>query len=140
MILFLLLLLSLACIIKGPPGLSAKDPPGPPADIWTAKGPPRDCIAESGPHETRKKPPEKHKNKDNITCRKDRKSYLLRAVFGARCFQDPRPVAAGRHCPTHFNRVKWESNVNRGWPGREEKKEINQNKPRARTRMCKICA
>lgn len=138
MILFLFMLLFLACII--PPGLSAKDPPGPPADIWTAKGPPRDCIPKSGPRETRKRPPEKHKNKNNITCRKDRKSDLLRAVFGVRRFQDPRTIATGTTGPASFSRVKWESNVNRGWPGRGGKKEINQNKPRARTRMCKICA
>lgn len=132
MILFLLLLLILACIIKGPPGLSAKDPP---PGLY-----PRNYIPNCGPYKRPKKPPEKHKNKNNITSRKAAKSDLLPAVFGVRCFQDPRTIAAGTTGPARFSRVKWESNVKRGWPGREEKKEINQNKPRARTRMCKICA
>ena len=138
MILFLLLLLFLVCII--PLGLSA--------DIWAAKDPPPglyakgppDCIPKSGPHEKPKKPPEKHKNKNNITSRKAAKFDLLRAVFGVRCFQDPRTIAAGTPGPVRFSRVKWESKVNPGWPERERKKEINQNKPRARTRMRKICA
>lgn len=101
---------------------------------------PRDCIPKSGPYKRPKKPPEKRKNKNNITCRKAAKSDLLRAVFGVRCFQGPRTIATGTTGPARFSRVKWESNVKRGWPGREGKKEINQNKPRARTRMCKICA
>lgn len=125
MIVFLLLLLFLACII----------PPGP-----YAKGPPPDCIPKSGPHEKPKKPPKKHKNKNNITSRKAAKSDLLLAVLGARCFQDPRTIAAGTPGPVRFRTVKCGSDVNRGWPGRGEKKEINQNKSRARTRMCKICA
>lgn len=125
MILFLLLLLFLVCII--PPGLSAKDPP-------------RDCIPKSGPHVKPKKPPEKHENKNNIICRKAAKIDLLRAVFGVRCFQDHRTIAAGTTDPIRFSAVKCGSDVNRGWPGCEGKKEINQNKPRARTRMCKICA
>lgn len=139
MILFLLLLLFLVCII----------PPGPSADIWAAKGPPPglyakgpppDCIPKGGPHEKPKKPPEKHKNKNNITIRKDCKSDLLRAVFGVRCFQDPRTTTTGRPDPARFSRVKCGSDVNRGWPGRGEKKEINQNKPRARARAyVKIC-
>lgn len=132
MILFLFMLLSLACIIKWPPGLSAKDPP---PGLY-----PRDCIPKSGPHETPKRPPEKRKNKNNITCRKAAKIDLPRAVFGARCFQDPRTIAAGTTGPARFSRVKREINVNRGWPVRGGKKEINQNKPRARTHMCKICA
>ena len=129
MILFLLLLLFLACII--PPGPSAKGPPG-----LSEKGPP----PKSGPHDAPKKPPEKRKNKNNITSRKAAKSDLLPAVFGVRCFRDPWTIATGTPGPIRFSGVKWESNVNRGWPGRGEKKEINQNKSRARTRMCKICA
>lgn len=98
---------------------------------------PRDCIPKSGPHEKPKKPPEKHKNKNNITSRKAAKSDLLPAVFGARCFQDPWTIAAGTPCPIRFSGVKRESDVNRGWPGRGGEKEINQNKSRARTRMRK---
>ncbi len=124
-----ILLLFLICFYGLLPG---KDPP---PGLF-----PRDCIPKSGPHEKPKKPPEKHKNKNNITSRKAAKSDLLPAVFGARCFQDPRTVRDGRPGPIRFRKVKWESNVNRGWPGRGEKKEINQNKSRARTRMCKICA
>ena len=125
MILFLLLLLFLACII--PPGSYAK-------------GPPPDCIPKSGPHEKPKKPPEKHKNKNNITSRKAAKSDLLPAVFGVRCFQDPWTIAAGTPGPIRFSGVKLESDVNRGRTERGREKEINQNKSRARTRMCKICA
>lgn len=138
MILFLLLLLFLVCII--PPGLSADiwAAKGPPPGLY-AKGPPRDCIPKSGPREKPKKPPEKRKNKNNITSRKPAKIDLLRAVFGVRCFQDPRTIATGTPCPARFRTVKQESDVSPGWPGRGEKKEINQNKSRARTRMRKIC-
>lgn len=129
MILFLLLLLFLACII--PPGPSAKGPPG-----LSEKGPP----PKSGPHDAPKRPPEKHKNKNNITSRKAAKIDLLTAVFGVRRFRDPRTTTAGTPGPIRFSRVKWESDVNRGWTERGGEKEINQNKSRARTRMCNICA
>jgi len=124
MILFLLLLLFLACII--PPGLSAKDPP-------------RDCIPKSGPHEKPQKPPEKRKNKNNITSRKAAKIDLLRAVFGMRCFQDPRTIAAGTPCPIRFSTAKCGSDTNRGCQGEEErKKQIKINL--ARVRVCvKFC-
>lgn len=122
MILLLLLLLFLVCII--PPGLSAdiwaaKDPP----PGLSAKGPPRDCIPKSGPHEKPKKPPEKRKNKNNITSRKAAKIDLLRAVFGVRCFQDPWTIATGTPCPIRFRKVKRGSDANPGWPGREERKK-----------------
>jgi len=84
---------------------------------------PRDCIPKSGPHEKPKKPPEKHKNKNNITSRKAAKIDLLRAVFGVRCFQDPRTIATGTPCPIRFSTVKCGSDVNPGWPGREERKK-----------------
>lgn len=111
---------------------------------WTRKSSrplPRDKIAAKyTPYKRPKKPPKRRYSKNNITIRKDCKSDLLRAVFGVRCFQDPRTTTTGRPDPVRFSREKWESNANRGWPGRGEKKEINQNKSRARTCMCKICA
>lgn len=103
-----ILLLFLICFYSLIPG---KDPP---PGLF-----PRDCIPKSGPHEKPKKPPEKRKNKNNITNRKAAKIDLSRAVFGVRCFRDPRTIAAGTPCPVRFRTVKWESNVIEG--GRDAK-------------------
>lgn len=111
---------------------------------WARKSPgplPRDKIAAKyTPCKKPKKPPKKHKNKNNITTQVNRKRPVLIGCFVLRSFRDRRAVATRRPGPARFSRVKRESNVKRGWPWRGEKKEINQNKPRARTRMCKICA
>lgn len=111
---------------------------------WARKSPgplPRDNItAKYTPHEARKKPPKNRYSKNNITTQVNRKKPAFIGCFVPRCFRDRRAVATGATDPIRFSRVKWESNVNRGWPEREGRKEINQNKSRARTRMCKICA
>lgn len=111
---------------------------------WARKSPgplPRDKITvKYTPYKTRKKPPKKRYSKNNITTQKNRKKPAFNGCFVLRSFRDRRAVATRRPGPARFSRVKWESNVKRGWPWRGEKKEINQNKPRARTRMCKICA
>lgn len=111
---------------------------------WTRKSPgplPRDNItAKYTPYKRPKKPPKNRYSKNNITTQVNRKKPALIGYFVLRCFRDRRAVATGATDPVRFSRVKWESNVNPGWPGRGEKKEINQNKSRARTRMCKICA
>ena len=111
---------------------------------WTRKSPgplPRDNItAKYTPHEARKKPPKKQYSKNNITTQKNRKKPAFIGCFVLRCFRDRRTAAAGATDPARFSRVKWESNANPGWPGRVDKKDINQNKSRARTRMRKICA
>lgn len=111
---------------------------------WTRKSPgplPHDKIAaKCTPHEARKKPPKNRYSKNNITTQKNRKKPAFIDCFVLRRFRDRRAVATGATDPIRFSRVKWESNVNPGWPGRVDKKDINQNKSRARTRMCKICA
>ena len=111
---------------------------------WARKSPgplPRDKIAAKyTPHEARKKPPKKQYSKNNITTQKNRKKPAFIGVLVLRRFSGRRTVAARRPDPGRFSRVKWESNVNPGQPRRVDKKEINQNKPRARTRMRKICA
>lgn len=111
---------------------------------WTRKSPgpfPRDKItARYTPCKRPKKPPKKRYSKNNITTQVNRKRPAFIGCFVLRCFRDRRTTTTRRPDPARFSRVKWESNVNRGWPRRGEKKEINQNKPRARTRMRKICA
>ena len=111
---------------------------------WARKSPgplPRDKItAKITPYKKPKKPPKKRYSKNNITTQVNRKRPASIGCFVLRCFRDRRTVAAGIVDPARFSRVKWESNVNRGWPEREGRKEINQNKSRARTRMRKICA
>lgn len=110
---------------------------------WTRKSPgplPRDKItAKYTPCKKPKKPPKKHNTKNNITTQVNRKRPVLIGCFVLRCFRDRRTVATGTTDPARFSRVKRESDVSPGWPGRGGKKEINQNKSRARTRMCKIC-
>lgn len=111
---------------------------------WTRKSPgplPRDKItAKYTPYETRKKPPKKRYSKNNITNQLNRKRTAFIGALVLRRFRGRRTVATRRPGPTRFSTVKCGSDVNPGRPGRGEKKEINQNKSRARTRMCKICA
>lgn len=111
---------------------------------WARKSPgplPRDNItAKYTPCKKPKKPPKRRYSKNNITTQVNRKRPVFIGVLVLRRFRDSRAVAARRPDPDRFSRVKWESNVNRGWPEREGRKEINQNKSRARTRMRKICA
>lgn len=102
---------------------------------------PRDNItAKYTPFKRRKTPYKRRYSKNNITTQVNRKKPAFIGRFVLRRFRGRRAVAAGTPGPIRFSRVKWESNVNRGWPEREERKEINQNKSRARTRMRKICA
>lgn len=111
---------------------------------WARKSPgplPRDKItAKITPCKRRKIPHKRRYSKNNITTQVNRKKPAFIGCFVLRRFRDRRAVAAGTPGPIRFSRVKWESNVNRGRTERGGKKEINQNKPRARTRMCKICA
>ena len=109
---------------------------------WARKSPgplPRDKIAAKyTPYKRRKTPPKRRYSKNNITTQKNRKKPAFIGVLVLRRFRDRRTVAARRPDPDRFSRVKCGSDANRGWPGRGEKKEINQNKPRARTHMRKI--
>lgn len=111
---------------------------------WTCKSPgplPHDKIAAKyTPYKRLKKPPKKQYSKNNITTQVNQKRPAFIGYFVLRCFRDRRAVATGATDPIRFSRAKRESGVNPGRPGRGEKKEINQNKSRARTRMCKICA
>ena len=110
---------------------------------WTRKSPgplPRDKItAKYTPCKKPKKPPKKHNTKNNITTQVNRKRPVLIGCFVLLRFRDRRTIATGATDPARFSRVKRESDVSPGWPGRGGKKEINQNKSRARTRMRKIC-
>lgn len=80
-----ILLLFLICFYSLIPG---KDPP---PGLF-----PRDCIPKSGPHEKPKKPPEKRKNKNNITSRKAAKSDLLPAVLCCAALGTAGPLPPGR--------------------------------------------
>lgn len=110
---------------------------------WARKSPgplPRDKItAKYTPYKRRKIPYKRRYSKNNITTQVNRKRPVLIGCFVLRCFRDRRTVATGTTDPARFSRVKRESDVSPGWPGRGGQKEINQNKSRARTRMCKIC-
>lgn len=111
---------------------------------WTRKSPgplPRDKItAKYTPCEARKKPPKKRYSKNNITTQLNRKRPAFIGGFVLRRFRDRRPIATRRPGPVRFSTVKYGSDVNPRWTAREDKKEINQNKSRARTCICKICA
>lgn len=110
---------------------------------WTRKSPgplPRDKItAKYTPYKTRKKPPKKRYSKNNITTQLNRKAPAFIGCIVLSRFRDRRTVAARRPGPARFSTAKCGSDVNPGWPECEEKKEIKQNKSRARTRMRKIC-